>query len=256
MGHAHLPAGSPGGTGGRFRANDASKSDDLAPIVTGENNPCIELAKRRQIDLLWRSSSIEVAVTFPETEEIFNGVSPVGEQQTKIRVVNNLKHAWQFLFDNAGWPIDWQYMSEYNRLAGDGIIPDPGMMRSTSVAITGTEYVPDIPTLDSVRETIAGDLRQEDPVERAIGLFCHACRGQWFANGNKRTATMAANHQLIHDRAGIFSLPPQRMGGEFRDLLIDYYESGDRIRFSQWLCYHAIGLLPDGLTAAERDHAD
>ncbi|MCH9275609.1 Fic family protein [Bifidobacterium amazonense] len=250
QGNKHEPKGSP--NGGRFaKQNTGDVTDDLEEvdinqslgIPQAESNPYAELAKRREIDLLWRTANIEVAVTFPETDAIFKGIAPNGEQARKVRIVNNLKHAWQFLFDNTEWNVDWAYLSQYNRLVGDGLEPDPGMMRTMDVAIGGTDYVPDRPDYDGVRDAIARDLAYSDPEDRAIGLFCDISRGQWFANGNKRTAVLAANHQLIHDRAGVFALPPELMGRQFRDLLIDYYETNDKTTLSAWLKAHAISHL-------------
>ena len=79
------------------------------------------------------------------------------------------------------------------------------------------------------------------PLTMAIGVFCRVCRVQLFANGNKRTATMKANHQLIHDGVGLFALPlPDLMGEDFRRVLTDYYESADESGMSAWLREHAI----------------
>lgn len=58
-------------------------------------------------------------------------------------------------------------------------------------------------------------MNEPDPVRQATHLFAVACRIQWFFNGNKRTATMGANHVLIHAGAGIFALPPQRIDQDF-----------------------------------------
>lgn len=61
---------------------------------------------------------------------------------------------------------------------------------------------------------------------------------------------MAANHSLIHDDAGLFALPPDRMG-EYSRQLIDYYHSGDLRPFAEWLEYHAIIDPTTGLTQAQ-----
>ncbi|MDD6460917.1 MAG: Fic family protein [Bifidobacteriaceae bacterium] len=201
---------------------------------------CMEGAKQDLIDLLWRSANIEVAVTFPQTADIFKGVAPDGVRGKTVRVVNNLKHAWQFLFDNVDWPVDWAYLSEYNRLVGEGIEQEPGRMRTVPVGISGTDWIPDTPVYGSIEEQIDMCNAIEDPIERAVNLFGAVCRGQWFSNGNKRTAVMAANHSLIHDGVGVLALPAELMGKEFRDVLLDYYESNDIAHLSQWLRAKAI----------------
>jgi hypothetical protein len=248
-GRGHAPEGIPGA--GRFLANPHLQDDS---DLCGDDSRlhCVEVAKRKVVDLLWRSANIEVAVTLPDTEDIFNGVAPQGIEAKKIMVVNNLKHAWMFLFDNVDWDVDWRYLSQYNKLIGSGLEMDPGVIRKDIVSISGTDYIPEIPSFDHVREVIERDLSLEDPSQRGMALFCDISRGQWFSNGNKRTAIMAANHTLIHEGVGVFSLPPEHMDVEFRTLLIDYYETGDRSRLTHWLERNAIGSMPDGLTLAQR----
>ncbi len=62
-------------------------------------------------------------------------------------------------------------------------------------------------------------------------LFGAVTRGQWFSDGNKRTALMVANHQLIHDGIGVFSIPPEDKA-QFVSMLLRYYETGDYSRLS------------------------
>lgn len=207
---------------------------------------CMDMARRDIVRLLWASANVEVAVTFPQTESIFNGVSPDGMAATKVRVVNNLKHAWQFLLDQADWPVGWPTLSEYNLLVGDGLEPSPGLLRPVPVRISGTSWVPPVPERTQVEDDIARCLSLPDPTDRAIALFGAVSRGQWFSNGNKRTATMAANHVLIHEGAGVFALPPELMRAEFRPLLCEYYETNDVGRLSDWLKRHAVRPVDEG----------
>lgn len=258
----HLPAGLPKGMAGTFAkktpiGDDADLDGDSRILAAGEN-ACKELAKRRNIDLLWKTASIEVrGLTFPDTRDVFQGITPGDARAKDVMVLNNLKHAWRFLLDNTDWPVDWQYLSEYNRLVGDGLEPNPGVMRTDIVTIGGTEYVPPIPSYEGIRERIAADLSAADPEERALNLFASISKGQWFSNGNKRTSAMAANHCLIHDGIGVFALPPERVDVEFKDELLRFYETNDRRRFVDWLDYHAVGRLTDnGFTSAQLDGVD
>lgn len=81
-------------------------------------------------------------------------------------------------------------------------------------------------------------------------LFGAVTRGQWFSDGNKRTALMVANHQLIHDGIGVFSIPPEDKA-QFVSMLLRYYETGDYSRLSDWLSQNAVGHVPGGLTLAQ-----
>lgn len=217
---------------------------------------CLELAKRRVIDLLWRSASIEVAgITFPRTRDVFRGVDPGDARARDVAVVNNLKRAWERLFAAAGDVPCWGDLSDYNALVTAGVDAGGGLLRTEPVSITGTEWTPGMP--GDVDAELFDDLSAPDPEDRALSVFLSVCRGQWFADGNKRTAVMAANHCLIHDGVGVFALPPERMRDDFIPRLLAFYESGDRGPFAAWLSRHAIGRLDDGgLTRAQMDGED
>ncbi len=212
----------------------------------------VELAKRLLIDSIWKTANIEVdGITFPDTQEIFEGRAPADMTVDGIITVNNIKHAWQFLLNNVGYPMDWQYVAEYNRIIGEGLVRDAGMLRAYGVRIGGTDWSPELPTVETSRDMVAGIMRQGDPLARALGLFGAITRGQWFADGNKRTALMAANHELIHAGIGILSIQPSDKR-EFTTRLLSYYESGDYRPLKDWLACNAFGQVPGGLTEAQK----
>ena len=64
-------------------------------------NDNILWAKRNIIDSIWKSANLEgIAVTYPDTQVICEGMSVAGYTIDEINAVNDLKHAWQFLLDN------------------------------------------------------------------------------------------------------------------------------------------------------------
>lgn len=79
-----------------------------------------------------------------------------------IIVVNNIKRAWMFLFENVDQPIDWQYVSEYNRILGEGLIRDAGKLRTNDVRIGGTlryyESNDDVPFRSWLKDNAIGRL--------------------------------------------------------------------------------------------------
>lgn len=168
--------------------------------TTTDRRTAVELAKRLLVDSIWRTAKIEVdGVTFPDTQEIFDGRAPEGMSVDDIVTVNNIKRAWRFLLDNIDYPVDWQYIREYNRIIGEGLVRDAGRLREYGVRIGGTGWVPEIPTVESPQERVRGILEESEGEDTAMLLFGAVTRGQWFSDGNKRTALMVANHQLIHD---------------------------------------------------------
>lgn len=105
----------------------------------------VELAKRLLVDAIWKTASIEVdGISFRDTQEIFEGRAPANMAVDDIIVVNNIKRAWMFLFENVDQPVNWQYMSEYNRILGEGLIRDAGKLRTNDVRIGGTDWIPEL----------------------------------------------------------------------------------------------------------------
>lgn len=73
--------------------------------MTVEDN--IFYAKRNIIDSIWKEANVEgIAVTFPDTREIFEGRTVPGMSVNDTVAINNLKHAWQFIFDTIDVPVD------------------------------------------------------------------------------------------------------------------------------------------------------
>lgn len=230
---------------GKFDFDPNAGANDLPELSAASQtgNPCIELAKRKVIDLVWTTAGIEVpGITFPETKQIFEGVTPHTMQASKVMTVNNIKHAWQQLFDTVEEePADWLTACAYNRTLGaGGLTTNPGAMRREDVRISGTSWKPMLPSLEGIQMRLGNLEYVPDPVDRGISLFCQTCRGQWFTDGNKRTAIMLANHLLIKERAGVLSIPQSEMDTSVRGMLLRYYGSDDDRELAGWLREHAI----------------
>jgi Fic family protein len=229
---------------GRFskKDNNGDKDKEGYPMINGASGRyrSMVMAKRDIVKTLWRTTLIELpSMTFPDTQKIFNGEIPAGVTGKDITIVNNLKRAWSFLLENTEYNIDWSYISEYNHIIGDGVVDSPGSLRHTPVRISGTSWVPDVPSFDSIHSTLERIMDDPDGERRSIRVFLAICRGQWFNDGNKRTAIMAANHMLIHTGVGIFSIP-DASDSEFRNMIVHYYETDDDSRIVPWLLNNAV----------------
>lgn len=100
----------------------------------------IQNVKENIVKNIWAASKIEIPlITFPQTEDIYNGYTPNSMSEKDIVIVNNIKHAWQFLIDNHDVTPDWQYAKHYNYLIGDGVNLYPGEIRQHTVQISGTK---------------------------------------------------------------------------------------------------------------------
>jgi len=215
-----------------------------------DSESAIFAAKRLLIDSIWKQANIELpgAITFPETLEIFEGRIPENSDVNKVLVVNNIKHAWQFLLENRDYPIDHQLISEYNKLLGSGgLVQNPGQFRRHNVAISATKYVPVIPTLDLIQDKLKAIEAIENPIEKSLSYFAEIARGQWFSDGNKRTAQMVANHSLLQMSCGLFAVPVEE-NTHFVTHLLNFYESNDSEQLFDYLYDTSIRILPGGFT--------
>ena len=184
--------------------------------TTADRRTAVELAKRLLVDSIWRTAKIEVdGVTFPDTQEIFDGRAPEGMSVDDIVTVNNIKRAWGFLLDNIDYPVDWQYIREYNRIIGEGLVRDAGRLREYGVRIGGTGWVPEIPTVESSQERVRGILEESEGEDTAMLLFGAVTRGQWFF-GRQQAHRADGCQPPAHTRRHRRLLDPSRRQGTVR----------------------------------------
>lgn len=215
--------------------------------MTREEN--IFVAKRNIVDYIWKSARLEgLAVTYPDTEAIFNGMSVQGVKVSDVVAVNNLKHAWQFVLENLDYPANYPFVCRINQLVGgDNLIIRKGFLRNVSVSIGGTTWKPDMPIESKIKEEIADIVAIENPTERGITLMLYLVRRQMFLDGNKQTSMLAGNHVMIASGCGIISVPIE-LQPTFTKMLIDFYESNDMEpikRFVHENCIDGIEFTPE-----------
>lgn len=201
-------------------------------ILTSKYNMTLEqnifVAKRNIVDYIYKSAQLEgLAVTYPDTDAIFNGMSAPGVKVADMIAVNNLKRAWQFLLDTLEPPLDYAYLCKLNQIVGgDNLVYNAGYIRTIPVSIGGTSWKPDLPVKENIEAHLAELRSTENGTERAIDIMLYCMRGQFFLDGNKRTAMLAANKEMITNGQGIITIPVERIR-EFMPLLITFYETGE-----------------------------
>lgn len=207
--------------------------------LTLEEN--IFLAKRNIVDSIYKESRLEgIAITFPETNEIYEGRAVAGMSVDDIVKVNNLKHAWQFVLDTVEYPIDLRYIRQLSQIIGDKIVPLAGELRVSDVNIGGTTWKPEIPDMDRISEKIEGIMQQEiSTTEKAIELMLFLMRGQIFYDGNKRVAQLAANQVMIQNGKGIISIQVEHQK-QFFIMLVKYYETKQMDEIKEFVYENAI----------------
>ena len=181
----------------------------------------IFLAKRNIVDYIWKSANLEgIAVTYPDTQAIYNGMAVSGYTIEDINAVNDLKHAWQYLLDHINDTLDLGFVKKVHMLLGKFTVLNAGIVRRDEVRIGGTEWIPEVPDEKRSGMEIAKIADSPDaPLERALDITLYLMRTQLFYDGNKRIAMLIGNKIMI----------------EFYTLLVAYYETNDKMQLKQFL---------------------
>lgn len=192
--------------------------------MTQEEN--IFLAKRNIVDSIWKSANLEgIAITFSETQAIYEGINISRLRIDEIQTINNLKHAWQFLLSTITNDIDFNYISSIHSLIGSNIIDSPGKLRKFEVSMSGTNWKTELPSLEKLNNLL-NEIKtlNSSNTDKSITLMCKLMKMQTFNDGNKRTSMLIANHELIKNGNGIISISNENKI-EFGEKLIRYYEN-------------------------------
>lgn len=215
----------------------------------------VEFAKRQIVDSIYKEARVEgINVTFPETQQIYDGFlvnSLSYEDTTKII---NLKHAWFFVFDSLEYPFDIRYLRHVNAIIETNLIRNAGVVRNISVRISGTDWIPEIPSPEKIDREINRIRQIENPTDRSLDLMLSVMRGQYFEDGNKRTAQLVANHEMISNGCGIISVPVD-LKTEFSSLLVNYYESDDSKLIKEFLYDACISGFSRGYRLSDEEIA-
>lgn len=195
--------------------------------MTKEEN--IFWAKRNLVDYIWKSANLEgIAVTFPETQTIFEGVSVQGKSIDDINSIVQMKHGWQYLFSTLEENLTVAYIKKLHLELGKMTVINAGSFRMDEVRIAGSSYIPPIPVESDVETSLDSILRGDmEWTEKALELMLYLVKQQLFYDGNKRIAMMTANKVLISHGCGILSVSQDNLE-QFFTLLVTYYENEEK----------------------------
>ncbi|MEE1074730.1 MAG: death-on-curing protein [Acutalibacteraceae bacterium] len=147
---------------------------------------------------------------------------------------------------------DWEF-SYIDAAAGYGLNPydyadkeeffealEWGTLRTGSVGISGTDYIPPIPDKEKVITELESILNADTTAtDKALSVFTWGARSQLFWDGNKRTSLVAANKILINAGAGMLTIKENNMQ-QFNELLVDFYNTGNPDKVKEFLYNNAI----------------
>lgn len=199
------------------------------------------LAKKKWDENVYCGMKMENrAVTFPQTKTILNGVNVPNVQLDDIQAILNMRDAWKHLLNTINEPVTFEYWCKLNEFIARNEALEWGKLRTGTVGISGTDYMPPIPQQEAVQQELADILNAGiSATEKALNAFVWGARGQFFWDGNKRTSLTLANKILIEAGAGILTITDKHME-QFNVLLLDYYNTGTSNTLKVFLYENAI----------------
>lgn len=179
-------------------------------------------------------------ITFPQTKTILQGVNVPSVQLDDIQAVLNMRDAWRFLLASLDEPLTFEYWCKLNEYIARNEALEWGKLRTGSVGISGTDYLPPVPVEAQVRAEFAAIMTADvTATEKALEAFTWGARGQFFWDGNKRTSMTLANKILVPAGAGLMTITDKHME-QFNTLLLDYYNTSEKEALKDFLYENAI----------------
>ena len=199
------------------------------------------LAKKKWDENVYCGMKMENrAVTFPQTQTILNGVNVPSVHLDDIQAILNMRDAWRYLMSSVSEPLTVEYICKLNEFIARNEALEWGKLRTGSVGISGTDYLPPVPSYDVVCSELEQILASDSTAtQKALDIFAWGARGQFFWDGNKRTSLTVANKIMLMNGAGILTVTDAHME-KFNSLLLEYYNTGESEQLKQFLYDNAI----------------
>lgn len=207
--------------------------------LTPEQN--LFLAKKKWDENVYCGMKMENrAVTFPQTKTILEGVNVPNVRLDDIQAILNMRDSWNYLLQTISEPLNLDYLCKLNEFIARNEALEWGKLRTGSVGISGTDYIPPVPDGETVIFELDKILcANTTATEKALNIFAWGARSQLFWDGNKRTSLVAANKILISAGAGMLTIKEDSMQ-QFNELLVDYYNTGNAANLKAFMYDNAI----------------
>ena len=187
------------------------------------------LAKKKWDENVYCGMKMENrAVTFPQTQTILNGVNVPNVQLDDIQAILNMRDAWKFLLSTINEEVTFEYWCKLNEYIARNEALEWGKLRTGSVGISGTDYESPIPTKEKTIEELENILfaSNASATDKALEAFTWGARGQFFWDGNKRTARLMASGILLNAGIGVFNIRATDIL-EFNTRMLKFYDTGN-----------------------------
>ena len=169
--------------------------------------------------------------TFPEVKTLMDGITVGGHRLSDANQVLNQAASWRELLGQveAGrFALDAANAKRLHALVAREEALTWGEFRNDRVSVAGTDHQPpDHTELDAVFQRGLRALSSiADVHERSIATFLFGALNQFFFDGNKRTARLLMNGQLLQAGYDAITIPARRKE-EFNRTMIGFYDSRD-----------------------------
>lgn len=195
------------------------------------------IAKQNLTRLVYTNSRFEgLTTTLPQTQTIIDGLGVDGVSIDDINTIVQLKRGWQYIINDPE-PLTFDKMKSINKIVALHDAYEPGAIRTGSsqvVLMSDDTYTPEIPSESKEKEYFE-DLMNKDTsaTDKAITLMYHNMRNQIFWDGNKRSATLAANKIMIDNGVGLINIPLNKWG-KWNELISNYYRTNEIEKIKEW----------------------
>ena len=195
------------------------------------------LARSNLTRLVYVNSRFEgLITTLQQTQTIIDGLGVDGVSIDDINIIIQLKRGWQYTI-NSDEGINLDFLKKANKIVALNESLAPGELRTGNGAVSTMkgEYIP--PQVNQEQEELFLTQLLSDKnrtnTDKALTLMYHLMRNQIFWDGNKRTATLAANKIMINSGAELINVPLDRWP-KWNQLISEFYFSGDMEELKQW----------------------
>jgi len=201
-------------------------------------------AHKNLVQLIYDNSKFEgVRATLPQTQTIVDGMSVAGVSTDDVVTIAGLKRAWQLVIANAQ-PYTVKISNTFNTQVAVADSLDPGKFRTDPVRISGTDYLPPILSSAEITATIqqilsSTNTNTESMTDKLLKLLLVMMRGQFYWNGNKRTAFLTVNYLAIDAGIGLLNVSEAQLP-TFNTLLSHFYTTNESQKLMDLLYQNCI----------------
>ena len=195
----------------------------------------IQLFKRDIPELVTDACQLEgINFTVPEIQTLISGMTIGNKTIDDQNIALNQIKAWNTILNdlkNGSILINKEYSNKIHNIAAKEDAMIWGDFRTGNVRIVGTEYNP--PAFDELNSNFDLMISQfnniSDEYEKAIFLFLHFAKNQFYYDNNKRQGRFMMNAYLLDQGLPSINIP-KRKEYEFNHAMLRFYNSIDSER--------------------------